>query len=345
MEFQKLLNLDSNLKTVDSNEANTSFDLRGISDTGHLRDATICFVARKKFFDDLVGQLKKDSAKKIILIFDEKYFNQAKTEILENKFANQMLLFATTSNFDSSLTKISEVFFQESIGKLDWVTDGRKDLSAKVNSTSKIAENVFIGCGCSIGKNCLITAGVVIGPNSTIGDNVTIYPGVKIYNGVHIGNNCRIHSGTIIGADGYGYRFIDGKHCKIWHMGGVIIEDNVEIGANVTIDAGTFSPTKVGNGTKVDNLVQIAHNCQVGTGAILCGKSGLAGSVTLGNFCVLGGDANIAPDVVLEDGTQVAGSGQVTKGGWGPGAKIAGHPARPLREWLKTQALLRKLSS
>ena len=156
-----------------------------------------------------------------------------------------------------------------------------------------------------------------------------------------IGNSCRIHSGTTIGSDGFGYHFKNGEHHKIWHFGGVVIEDNVEIGANCSIDQGTFSPTFIQSGVKIDNLVQIAHNVNVAPGVILCGQVGLAGSSEVGAFSVLGGKAGLADGKKIGQASQVAGAGMVLSD-IGEGSKVGGHPARPLNEWLKGVAFLRR---
>src|SRR5690606_38336150 len=117
----------------------------------------------------------------------------------------------------------------------------------------------------------------------------------------------------VIGSDGYGYTYHQGQHVKIWHMGGFIIHDDVEIGSNSSVDMGTFSPTIIGSGTRIDNLVQIAHNCKIGRGCILCGQSGLAGSVVLEDYVVLGGRATVGPDSSIGMGSQIAGGAKVNE--------------------------------
>jgi len=154
-----------------------------------------------------------------------------------------------------------------------------------------------------------------------------------------------LHSGVVVGSDGFGYTFHQGQHKKIWHMGGVSIQDDVEIGSNSTIDMGTFSPTIIGSGTRIDNLVQVAHNVKIGKGCVLCGQSGIAGSAVLEDFVVLGGRAAVGPDVHLGMGCQLAGGSKVTDSAiWPAGSKLGGHPARDLKEWLKGLAYLRKVS-
>src|SRR5690606_2968050 len=167
----------------------------------------------------------------------------------------------------------------------------------------------------------------------------TLYPFTRI------GKNCRIHSGTVIGSDGYGYTFHQGQHLKIWHMGGVIIHDDVEIGSNTSIDMGTFSPTIIGSGTRIDNLCQIAHNVKIGRGCIICGQGAIAGSAVLEDYVVLAGRAAVGPDAHLGMGTQLAGGAMVNEGvTWPAGSKLGGHPAKDIKEWMRGIAYLRNMS-
>jgi len=176
---------------------------------------------------------------------------------------------------------------------------------------------------------------------SEVGDGTIIFPNVVIYPLVKIGKSVRIHAGSIIGGDGFGYHFFNGAHQKIWHVGGVIIEDEVELGAHVTIDCGTFSPTFIGAGSKLDDQVHVAHNCYVGKGVILCGQVGMAGSSTVLDYSIIGGKTAITNDIVIGKQCKVAGMAGVSQD-WPDGSIIAGHPARKLNEWLRGVAFLRK---
>src|SRR5690606_5931201 len=252
---------------------------------------------------------------------------------------------ATSPNVALSLTLLSKPFYDKKMGKMNTQVDGRQMGTVDIDPSAYIAQNVFIGEHVKIGGNVEIMPGCVILPHTEIGEGTKIYPNVTLYPFTKIGKGCRIHSGTTIGADGFGYTFHQGQHLKIWHMGGVEIHNDVEIGANTTIDTGTFSPTIIGAGTRIDNQVQIGHNVKIGKGCIICGHSGIAGSVILHDYVVLAGRAGIGPDAELGMGTQVAGGALVNDGAkWPAGSKLGGHPAKDIKEWMRGVAYLRNAS-
>ena len=191
--------------------------------------------------------------------------------------------------------------------------------------------------GVTIGNNCVIGAHAYIGHYTTLGDNVKFYPRVTIRERITIGNNVIIHPGVVIGADGFGYDKIDNKYVKIPQIGGVIIEDDVEIGANSAIDRARFDNTIIRRGTKIDNIVHVGHNVEVGEDSILCGQSGVAGSAKLGDRVTLAGQAGVSAHIKVCDdvilGAQVGVPSNVTKPGF-----YMGTPAKPhmevKRRWL-----------
>ena len=197
------------------------------------------------------------------------------------------------------------------------------------------------GEGVVLGDNVTIMAGVYIGDNVTVGSNTLIYPNVTLYHGSVIGNNCIIHAGTVIGSDGYGFAHTKtGEHIKIYQNGNAVIEDDVEIGANCVIDRAVFGSTYVRKGTKLDNLIQIAHNCDLGEHSLLAAQVGLAGSTTTGRNVVMGGQSGTAGHLHIDDFTTIAGKGGVTKSLKGKHKTYAGFPAIDHKMWLRLQAKL-----
>jgi UDP-3-O-[3-hydroxymyristoyl] glucosamine N-acyltransferase len=206
-----------------------------------------------------------------------------------------------------------------------------------------IGPMAVIGNRVVIGERVTIQAGVVIGDDVTIGDDVILYPNVTLYNGCRLGNRVAIHSGTVVGSDGFGYATDEqGRHVKRPHVGIAQIDDDVEIGANVCIDRGTFGKTWIQQGAKIDNLVQIAHNVVIGAGSIVVAQVGIAGSATLGRGVVLGGQVGIKGHIHLGDRAMVAAQSGV-HGNLQQGAIVSGSPAIPHREWLKASTLFGRL--
>lgn len=223
-------------------------------------------------------------------------------------------------------------------------------LSAVIHPSATIGIGCKIGAGCYIGKDVVMGNDTVLYPNVTIldysriGANTSIWPGAVIRERTIIGDHCIIHPNVTIGADGFGFRASpDGNGLiKIPHIGNVIIGNGVEIGANSCVDRGKFSATVVGDGCKIDNLIQIGHNSKMGRSCIMAGASGLAGSVTLGDGVIIGGGARINDHVTLGNGVSVGGNSGVIND-WPDGAKVMGYPAVDARDALKQWVILRKL--
>lgn len=215
--------------------------------------------------------------------------------------------------------------------------------SSGVDPRANLHPTVQIGPGCSIqgfasigpgtriGARCRIYPGVVIGAQCQIGDDVTLYPNVVIYDRCSLGHRVIIHAQAVIGADGFGYRTLGGQHVKIPQYGGVRIEDDVEIGAGTTIDRGTFEPTLVGKGTKIDNLVQIGHNCQIGKHNLLVSQVGIAGSSSTGDYVVMAGQVGVADHVHIGDQAVLGAQAGVHKD-IPAGVRVLGAPARPEKD-------------
>jgi len=217
------------------------------------------------------------------------------------------------------------------------------DVEPSIGTHSVIYPTAHIEKGASIGANCTIMAGVYVGCNVIIGDNVTLYPNVCVYRDCTIGKNSIIHAGTVIGSDGFGYAHTkQGEHIKFYQNGNVVIEDEVEIGANTTIDCAVFGSTVIKRGAKIDNLIQIGHNCIVGEYSIMVAQSGLAGSTTLGRNVVMGGQAATAGHLTIAPFSTFAARSGITKSVTQKGV-YGGFPLMEQKAWLKFQAKLAKL--
>ena len=217
-----------------------------------------------------------------------------------------------------------------------------------ITSNVKYGENIYVGAfayiaeNVKIGNNTKIYPQVYIGENVTIGDNTIIYPGAKVYQGCTIGNNCIIHAGAVIGSDGFGFAPEDGIYKKIPQMGIVIIEDDVEIGANTTIDRAVMDATVVHRGVKLDNLIQIAHNVEIGENTVMAAQVGVSGSTKIGKHCVFGGQVGLGGHITIGDNSSVgAQSGIISN--IESDSKILGSPAIPVKNFFKSSVVFPKL--
>ncbi len=210
---------------------------------------------------------------------------------------------------------------------------------SNIAPSATIMPNVYIGSNVSVGENTIVMAGVFLGDNVTIGKNCIIHPNVVIYNDCVVGNECHLLANCVIGSDGFGYAHTKtGEHVKIYHNGNVVLGDFVEIGACTTIDRGVFESTVIANYTKIDNLVQIGHNCELGNGCLIVSQTGLAGSTILGRNVVMGGQSGSTGHVSVGDFAQIAARGGVSKDLPG-GKKYAGaYPIMELSDQFKLQA-------
>jgi UDP-3-O-[3-hydroxymyristoyl] glucosamine N-acyltransferase len=212
----------------------------------------------------------------------------------------------------------------------------------RAGSKIKVGHGAYIGNDVQMGDNVTVFPGAYIGDGVSIGSDVTIHPNVTIYPGMQIGCRVTIHAGSVIGADGFGYVFKNGGHQKVPQVGKVVIEDDVEIGANSAIDRAKFGVTRIGKGTKIDNLVHIAHNCKVGANSILIAQVGVAGSTILGNGVVMAGQSGVKDHVHIGDFAVIAARAGVM-GDVASGAKVSGYPARNHSDQMRAHAAFLKL--
>ena len=215
---------------------------------------------------------------------------------------------------------------------------------AVVGEGSVISSKAEIANGAIVGKNCTVMAGVYIGSNAVVGNNTILYPNVVLYRDCKIGSDCIVHAGTAIGSDGFGFASDKmGMHKKIYHNGNVVIEDDVEIGANTAIDRAVFGTTLVKQGSRLDNLIHIAHNCEIGEYSVLAGQTGLAGSSKLGRSSVFGAQSGVAGHLEIAPFNTFAARTGVTKTIKESGKVFAGFPFMDHKSWLKIQGKLARL--
>ena len=212
----------------------------------------------------------------------------------------------------------------------------------RLSTSASIRAHAVIGDRASIGERTIVESGVHVGDEATIGDDCLLGPNVVIYDRTRIGHRVRIHGGSVIGGDGFGYVFHEGRHVKVPQVGHVIIEDDVEIGCNVCVDRATVGSTLIKQGTKIDNLVQIAHNNRIGSHVIITGQVGFSGSVHVGDYAVFGGKAGVVDHVTIGDRVQVGAASVVTKS-IPSGAVVWGFPARSIQETKHEMASLGRL--
>lgn len=219
-----------------------------------------------------------------------------------------------------------------------------------ISKTASHGQNVFIGAFAYLGENVKVGNNTKIFPNAYLGDNVivgdnsVIHPGVKIYHDCVVGNHTVIHAGTVIGSDGFGFApQADGSFQKVPQIGNVVIEDNVEIGANTTIDRATIGSTIIRSGAKLDNLIQIAHNVEVGNSTVIAAQVGISGSTKLGKGVMIGGQAGLAGHIQVSDGSKINAQSGLGKSLKKPNTYVTGSPAYDYGQAIRSQAIARKL--
>jgi len=277
----------------------------------------------------------------------ERFIYQTKASIVlvNNDFEPTTSVGATmirVPNAYSSLAKLMEIA-ESSKAKKSGV-----DATAFIAASATIADDCYIGAfvciseNAKIGKGCLIYPYVYVGDNACIGEQTILYPHVTVYKDCLIGNNCIVHAGAVIGSDGFGFAPEEGKYKKIAQLGNVVIEDDVEIGANTTIDRAVMGSTIIHKGVKLDNLIQIAHNVEVGYHTAMAAQVGVAGSTKIGDNCMFGGQAGVVGHIQVGDNTQVGAQTGVTRS-VEANAKIMGTPYFPLTNFLRSSILFGKL--
>lgn len=262
--------------------------------------------------------------------------------------------FVASSEIEATLIKVENAYeaFASLLRLVDQSRPRKKGIhptaviepSAKLGSVAYIGPYSYIGENCIIGDGCSIYPQVYIGDNTRLGNNCTLYSGVKIYHECILGEGCTIHAGSVIGSDGFGFApQSDSEFMKIPQLGNVILEDHVEIGANVTIDRATMGSTIIRKGVKLDNLIQIGHNVEVGENTVMAAQTGIAGSSKVGKNCMFGGQVGIAGHLKISDGTKIGAQGGIAGDVKEENTAIIGSPAIDFRLFLKSSVIFKKL--
>jgi UDP-3-O-[3-hydroxymyristoyl] glucosamine N-acyltransferase len=307
-----------------------------------------------------VASIEPASPDDLVFVADEKYLAQALQSsagaVIAGEFAaasssSKPLLISAHPKL--TLARAARWLQEQSSEKMPpKVNSGGVHATAVVSPSARLGAGVVVEARTvvadrvEIGEGTLIAAGTVVGSEVKIGRGCRIYPQVTIYPGTTIGDRVIVHAGAVLGSDGFGYvRDRDGRYEKFPQVGRLVIEDDVEIGANATIDRGALDETRVGRGTKIDNLVHVGHNCQIGEDVVIAAQTGLSGSIVIENGVVLGGQVGIGEHARICEGVMLGGQGGVlpNKVLRGKGVAFWGTPAKPVREYLKQLAALARL--
>ncbi|HUV03763.1 MAG TPA: UDP-3-O-(3-hydroxymyristoyl)glucosamine N-acyltransferase [Armatimonadota bacterium] len=304
-------------------EGDPELRISGAADIADAEEGDIVFAETPRF----VEEARKSRASAIIAYRGAR--NSGKPTI---SVANPRYAFAQALNaFSPAKTRESGIHPTSVVGP-----------GASIGENPSIGFDVYIGRNASIGNNAWIYPFVFIGDNVRLGDNCIIYPFVALYDGVTIGNDVIVHSGAVIGADGFGFTKVGGEHYKMPQIGTVVVGDYVEIGANVTIDRARTGKTVIGRGTKIDNLVHIAHNVKIGENCVVVAQVGISGSVDIGDRVVLAGQAGLKDHITVGDDAVICARAGVI-GDIGSGEFVSGFPARSHKEEMRIHAAQQRL--
>jgi UDP-3-O-[3-hydroxymyristoyl] glucosamine N-acyltransferase len=278
------------------------------------------------------------------------YTTKASVLIVNDNQEFEQPVNATIIRVKDAYTSIAKVLDQYKMMNGSAANGHKVEKQAAISEKATVAENVHVGAfsvvsdGAAIGKNSFIYPNVYIGLRVKVGENSTIYPGVIILDDCVIGNNVIIGSGTVIGSDGFGFApQADGTYKKVAQTGNVVIEDNVEIGANTTIDRATMGSTYIRKGAKLDNLIQIAHNVEIGENTVIAAQTGISGSTKIGKNCIVGGQVGIVGHITIADGSKINAQSGVSKTIKQVNQSVTGSPAFDYAASMRSQVVYRKL--
>jgi len=294
------------------------------------REGSVCFLANPKYTQFI-------------------YTSKASVFIINKSFISEKEIKATLIKVDDAYSAFASLLkLQETLNTKKKKGIHRKAFigcRTKIGKGAYIAPFTYVGEKTVIGENATIMPQVFIGDNVKIGKNVNLYPGVKIYEGIELGDNVTVHAGTVIGSDGFGFApNTDNSYDKIPQLGNVLIEDNVEIGANCAIDRATMGSTIIRKGVKLDNLVHIAHNVEIGSNTVIAAQTGIAGSAKLGKNIMIGGQVGVSGHLSIADGVKIAGQSGVGANIHEENKIMQGSPAFEIKEYQRSYVLFRRFS-
>ena len=302
-------------------------EITGLATLQNAKPGQLSFLSNPSY----VGQLKNSKASAILI--DKKYLDNCPgsklvTGIPYVSFAKATML------FDNSPIPPAGVHESASV-----------DPSVVLGKNVSISAKAVIAANVSLGDDVVIGAGCYVGENVSLGKACKLHSNVTLYHGVVLGKNVKIHSSSVVGADGFGFAFDGSKSIKIYQLGGVKIGDDVEIGAGSTIDRGALEDTEIGNGVKIDNQVQIGHNCKICEHTIICGCAGIAGSVTIGEYCIMGGGSGVVGHISIADRVQVSAMSLLSQSISEPGIYSTGTIQAKTSEWKRNAIRFQQLDS
>ncbi len=300
-----------------------SIRVRGVADAALAQEGDLTFAENRAYFDQALSS--KASA---ILVADDW---EAETKVIIR--VKQVRL---------ALAHLLEWFHPEEAAPVGIHPSAVIEPDAVVDPTASIGPGCYVGCGGRIGAGTVLVGGVQVAANCEIGEDCKLFSNVVLYGGVRLGSRVRIHAGSVLGSDGYGYVFDGSQHRKLAQRGGVLVEDDVELGANVTIDRGAFGDTKIGAGSKIDNLVQLGHNVVVGRACIVIAQTGIAGSTSIGDHSIIAGQVGIAGHLKIGKQVTIAAQSGVMRD-LPDGSKVFGSPSQDDRIFKRQLVALQQL--
>jgi len=307
---------------------NADIEVNSLAKIEEGKKGDLCFLANEKYTPHI-------------------YTTQASIVIVNTSFTSDTEIAPTLIKVEDAYSSFSQLL--ELYNKMQFNKVGISK-KADIDEKSSIGDSVFIGAftsiseGVTLGNNVKIHPNCYIGENVSIGDNTIIFSNVSIYHDCKIGNNNIIHSGVVIGSDGFGFApDADNNYAKISQIGNVIIGDDVEIGANTTIDRATMGSTKIGKGVKLDNLIQIAHNAEVGDHTVIAAQAGIAGSSKIGRYCMIGGQTAVSGHITIADEVKIAGQSGIASSIKEVGKIVQGPMAFDIKDFQRSYIVFKKL--